>query len=182
VREFIDAHPDVDPVSAGRARLAGLRVVEPAVAADELPAPEPTGPVRVVPSFGGAVAEPLANDAEALPEPSFAGPGGQSDYAPIDARPAVAESEDELLPEDPPIEETIDPAEPADATPSEHDATESDPLVESDGEAEIDIEPDPRAKAGGQLLWNGLIVVAVGLAVFALIITLMALAGVERIF
>jgi hypothetical protein len=178
VREFIEAHPDVDPVSAGRAPVAGLRVVE--VVAIDAPA-ELQGPTRVVPGFGGPRAEPLDDTAQ-LPEPSFAGPGGQTQYSPIEA--PTAEAEDDIEADDPTIEEIVAPAEPGDATPSEHDATESDPLIEPDEEAEIDIEPDPRARAAGgpiDLVWTGMFWASVGLAAFALIVTVLALTGLERI-
>lgn len=149
VREFIEAHPYVDPVSTGRARVAGLRVVEPSASVEELPAPEPTGPVRVVPGFGGAIAEPIADETDQLPEFSFAGPGGQAAYAPIEARPAIAVVEPE--------------PEPAEEPP-----------------AESLVEPD--VQAAGPLVWNALLVIGVGLAVFAIVITLMAIVGAERIF
>jgi hypothetical protein len=78
-------------------------------------------------------------------------------------------------PEDPPIERTVAPAEPADATPSEDDAESADPLVPPDEETAARRSPTT-------IVWNGLMVISIGLAGFALIVTLLALAGVQRIF
>lgn len=270
VREFIAAHPDVDPVAAGRARVAGLRVVEPAAVSEE-PAETYSGPTRLVAGFGGPVRIPVAEAAAPLPDPSFAGPGGQVQFI-AEPRPAALDAErvedpveeppveeppvEEPPAEDPPVEQTIDPAEPADATPSEHDAETADPLVPPDEEqadtrvadarpenepvvrvvepvvrvvepvvrvvepvVEPEPHPEPEPEPAAQpspivvaapladsappaiaaaaapavapaavrhtpshLLWNGLLWISVGLAVFAVVVTVLALAGVDRIF
>src|SRR3954447_7272249 len=137
VRAYIDAHPESEAGPAERPRAAELRVVEPETIrpdiADE-PAPEIwTGPTRVVTGFTGPVVERIEEgDAGDPPHASFAGPGGQAEYAPIEPR-ALDASETDVpdVPDDPPNEATIDPAEPADATPSEHDAETADPLIPS---------------------------------------------------
>jgi len=169
VREFIDAHPD--SAGAGRAERAGqaaLRVVEPAAVVAPAEREERyDGPTRTVPGFGGPSVERVAAESEALPFPSFAGPGGQVS---IVVEPRADSAPD---PEDPSIEQDIAPAEPADATPSEHDAEEPAPPVE---------ESEPAAAAlGGAVVWGALSVVSVGLAVFALIVTVLAIAGMDRI-
>jgi Putative zinc-finger len=79
VRDFLETHPESAAGPAERTRVAELRVVEPAVV--EEPEPETwTGPTRVVPGFGGPVVEPARGDAE-LAHLSFAGPGGQTEFA-----------------------------------------------------------------------------------------------------
>jgi Putative zinc-finger len=155
VRAFIEAHPESAGAGpAERARPAELRVVEPAVAE-----PEPqvwTGPTRVVPSFGGPLVEPLVDGHGELAVAAFAGPGGQAPYAPIEPRAPRVEAEPDE--DEPPLER--EPAE---------------PLIPPD-EDRVD------ARGAGQLIWNGLMVVSVGLAVFALIVTLLAIVGVNHIF
>jgi hypothetical protein len=176
VREFIDAHPE--SADAGPAERAGaaLRVVEPVqVAAEEpAPAPEPEpaydGPTRTVPGFGGPLVERVSEAAPELPHLSFAGPGGQS---PIVIEPGAEKpsERDDDQPADPTIEQDIAPAEPADATPSEHDAEDPEPPVEE------------RDKAlATSLVWGTLTAASVGLAICALVITLLAVAGMDRIF
>jgi hypothetical protein len=137
VRAFIEAHPEAEGAGpAERPRAAELRVIETSV---EQPAQDTwTGPTRIVPGFGGALAEPLHAGADELPHAGFAGPGGQAEYAPVERE------EDE-----PSVDETIAPAEP--------DAV--------------------------SLVWGSLTLVSVGLAIFALVVTVLAVAGgLERIF
>jgi uncharacterized membrane protein len=125
------------------------------------------GPTRTVPGFGGPAVERVVAESEALPFPSFAGPGGQ---VAIVVEPRAESVPD---PEDPSIEQEIAPAEPADATPSEHDAEEPAPPVE---------ESDPEAATlGASVVWGALTLVSVSLAVFALIVTVLAIAGMDRI-
>jgi uncharacterized membrane protein len=144
-----------------------LRVVEPASVEEPESAPVYTGPTRTVPGFGGPVLERIDEHALELPAPSFAGPGGQVE---IVVEPRAESAPD---PEDPTIEQDIAPAEPADATPSEHDAEEPAPPVE---------ESEPAAAAlGASVVWGALTLVSVGLAVFALIVTVLAIAGMDRI-
>jgi hypothetical protein len=168
VREFVDAHPDsVGAGPAERPGVAALRVVEPPSVEEPEPAAVYTGPTRTVPGFGGPVLERIDEDAHELPAPSFAGPGGQVE---IIVEPRAESAPD---PEDPTIEQDIAPAEPADATPSEHDAEEPAPPVE---------ESEPAAAAlGASVVWGALTLVSVGLAVFALIIIVLAIAGMDRI-
>ena len=172
VRAFIAAHPHAEAAGpAERPRAAELRVIEAATV--EQPAPEVwTGPTRVVPGFGGPVVEPLRDGAVALPAPCFAGPGGETEPKPAPPDP------DE--PMDPPNEATIAPAEPADATPSEHDAETADPLVPVDEPAALTEHPD--ASVAASLAWGTLTWLSVGLAVFALVVTLLAIVGLQRIF
>jgi predicted DNA-binding protein (UPF0251 family) len=180
VREFIEAHPESAAAGpAERARVAELRVVE----ANVIEEPEPdvwTGPTRIVPGFAGPVVEAAVGESEPLSHIGFAGPGGQAEYSF-----AHAETSEPSEPEDPTIEEEIAPAEPGDATPSEHDAETFDPLVPPDEEAAPVVHPDePNVLApttGARFFWNALIVVSVGLAVCALILVLLAVAGVERV-
>jgi putative zinc finger protein len=174
VREFIDLHPESAGAGpAGRTGVAELRVVAVAEAVE----PRYDGPTRTVPGFGGPVLEPVGADSAELPFPSFAGPGGQSEIA-VEPRaeiaPAtVAETE---LPPDPTIEQDVAPAEPADATPSEHDAETPDPPVEPAPSDEASVVP------ATTLVWGALTLVSVGLATFALVITVLAIAGMGRIF
>jgi putative zinc finger protein len=162
VREFIDAHPEsADAGPAERAGTAALRMVEPVQVAEE-PEPAYDGPTRTVPGFGGPSLERGEQD---LPIPSFAGPGGQSEIV------AEPRAETPSEPEDPTIEQDIAPAEPADATPSEHDAEDPEPPVEENEKA-----------LGTSLVWGTLTVASVGIAIFALVITVLAIAGMDRIF
>ena len=168
VRNFIDAHPEAAGDAGPAERpAAALRVVEP-VAVEP---PRYEGPTRIVAAFGGVVAEP---DEGTLPVASFAGPGGQVEIRvelpSISAAPEAEPQADEL-PADPPLDADIPPAEPADATPSEDDAEAPEPPVE-----------DAEAFKPVNLVWGTLTAVSVGLAVFALIITVLALSGVERLF
>jgi hypothetical protein len=72
------------------------------------------------------------------------------------------------LPADPPLDDDIPPAEPADTTPSEHDAEDPEPPVE-DSESV-------------SLVWGTLTALSVGLAIFALVVTVLAIGGLERLF
>jgi hypothetical protein len=170
VREFIDAHPEsADAGPAERAGGAALRVVEPVQVAKE-PEPEPAydGPTRTVPGFGGPLVEPVAETSPDLPHLSFAGPGGQSEIV-VEPRAEKPSEPDE--PADPTIEQDIAPAEPADATPSEHDAEDPEPPV-----------ADPDKALASSAVWGTLTLASVGLAMFALVITVLAIAGMDRIF
>jgi hypothetical protein len=145
-------------------------VVEPVQVA-EAPEPEPAydGPTRTVPGFGGPLLEPVADTAQELPRVSFAGPGGQSELVVLEPRAETPSEPDE--PADPTIEQDIAPAEPADATPSEHDAEGPEPPVE-----------DPDKALASSAVWGTLTLASVGLAMFALVITVLAIAGMDRIF
>src|SRR4029079_8453821 len=70
------------------------------------------------------------------------------------------------LPEDPPLDDDIAPSEPADTTPSEEDAERPDPPVED---------------AAGSLVWGTLTALSVGFAIFALVLTVLALSGLDRV-
>jgi hypothetical protein len=170
VREFVEAHPASADAGPAERVGAALRVVEPVQVADE-PEPEPAydGPTRTVPSFGGPLREPVAEDAAELPRLGFAGPGGQSEFVVLEPRAQTPSEPDE--PEDPTIEQDIAPAEPADATPSEHDAEEPEPPVEETSKA-----------LATTLVWGTLTAASVGLAIFALAVTVLAIAGMDRIF
>jgi anti-sigma factor RsiW len=157
VRDFIDAHPHTAGAGPAERPAATLRVVAPVVAA-----PAYVGPTHTVASFGGVAVKRGEAD---LPIVSFAGPGGQVAIR-VEA-PRVPDPEE--LPPDPPLDDDVPPAEPADATPSEHDADEPDPPVEE-------------SAASIPLVWGTLTVLSVGLAVFALVITVLALSGLDRVF
>jgi Putative zinc-finger len=162
VREFVDAHPHTAGAGPAERPVAALRVVEPVVVARVY-----EGPTRVVPAFSGVVSQP--DEGAPLPHSSFAGPGGQVEIR-VELGPVAVEREE--LPEDPPLDADVPPAEPADATPSEHDAEEPEPPVE---ETETAVGP-------ATLVWGGLTVVSVGLAVFALVITVLAVYGLAGLF
>jgi hypothetical protein len=147
VRQFIDAHPHTAGAGPADRPAATLRVVE-ALAVE----PVYDGPTRVAPSFGGVSVEP---DEGELPRFSFAGPGGQVEIV-------VEVPEPTELPEDPPFDDDIPPSEPADTTPSEHDAERPDPPVEDDAQSI-------------SLVWGTLTALSVGLAVLALVLTVLAL-------
>ena len=189
VREFIDAHPHAPEAGPADRPVATLRVVEPVVVAE----PVFEGPTRTVAAFAGVALEP---DDGQLPYISFAGPGGQ-----VEMRPPVADlrtaGESELpgadeLPADPPLDDDVPPSEPADTTPSEHDAEDAEPPIEeSEPAAQIEPLDDPETAVAppaasllspATLVWGGLTLVSVGLAVFALVITVLALSGVQHIF
>ena len=166
VREFIDLHPESAGAGPAERPAASLRVVEP-VAVHE---PVFDGPTRTVAGFAGFVTEA---DKGELPIISFAGPGGQ--IAIHVELPARAADEHEVpdpdeLPADPPLDADVPPAEPADATPSEDDAEAPEPPVEQS------------ALTPASLVWGTLTAVSVGLAVFALVITVLAISGVDHIF
>jgi hypothetical protein len=165
VREFVDAHPEATYAGpAERAGAAALRVVEPVQVAEE-PEPAYDGPTRTVPGFGGPVIEPAPGRAPELPYVGFAGPGGQSEIV-VEPR-----GETPSEPEDPTIEQEIAPAEPADATPSEHDAEDPEPPVEDNDKA-----------LAASLVWGTLTLASVGLASFALVIAVLAIAGMATAF
>lgn len=183
VRDYIEAHPEAAGDAGPAERpAAALRVVEP-VAVEP---PRYTGPTRIVAAFGGVVAEP---DEGTLPVISFAGPGGQVEIR-VELAARVPDADE--LPGDPPLDADVAPAEPADATPSEHDAEEPEPPVEDGEPAAVVIPlPDPAAAVApaaasvlspGNLVWGTLTLVSVGLAVFALVVTVLAISGVERLF
>jgi hypothetical protein len=155
VREFIDAHPHTAGAGPAERPVATLRVVEP-VAVE----PAYDGPTHTVASFAGVSVQRGEAD---LPLLSFAGPGGQVEIR-IEA-PRVPNPDE--LPEDPPFDDDIPPAEPADTEPSEHDAEDPEPPVEETESV--------------SLVWGTLTVLSVGLAIFALVITVLALSGLDRI-
>src|SRR3954454_23722920 len=156
VREFIDLHPE--SAGAGGAErsapVAALRVVEAVI----VETPVYDGPTRTVIGFAGLTVE--LDDGADLPEPSFAGPGGQSEIRVDPPRDETVPEADDL-PEDPPLDDDIPPSEPADTTPSEEDAESPNPPVE-----------DASAVA---LVWGTLTALSVGLAIFALVLTVLAL-------
>ena len=162
VREFIEAHPESAGAGpAERPATATLRVVEPVV----VDTPTYDGPTRIAAGFAGALV--LPDDGE-LPLPSFAGPGGQTEIQTEVRRAEHVPSQDELD-EDPPLDDDVQPSEPADTTPSEHDADTAEPPVEN-------------AFSPATLVWGSLTLVSVGLAVAALVLTVLALSGVDHIF
>ena len=149
VRDFIDAHPHAAGAGPAERPAATLRVVAPVVAE-----PVYDGPTHTVTGFGGVS---IVRGAPDLPVLSFAGPGGQ-----VEIRDEAPE-----LPEDPPLDDDIPPSEPADTTPSEHDAEDPDPPVEDAAAASV-IQP-------ANLVWGTLTALSVGLAIFALVLTVLAL-------
>lgn len=158
VRSFIDAHPHAAGAGPAERPAATLRVVEPVVTE-----PAYDGPTHTVAGFGGVL---VARGEAELPVLSFAGPGGQVEIV-VEA-PRVPDPDE--LPADPPFDDDIPPAEPADTTPSEHDAEDPEPPVE-----------DAPAAADASLIqpatpvWGTLTALSVGLATFALVLTLLAL-------
>ena len=191
VREFIDLHPDSAGAGPADRPVAALRVVEPVAVAE----PVFEGPTRVVAGSAGALVEP---DTGSLPIISFAGPGGQVEIRielPAPQAPAAEEQripDADELPADPPLDDDVAPAEPADTTPSEHDAETDEPPVDED-EPAARIVPliDPAEEVApvvasalnpSVLVWGTLTLFSVGLAIFALVITVAALMGVDRIF
>jgi Putative zinc-finger len=156
VRDFIDAHPHTAGAGPAERPAATLRVVEPV-----LVEPAYDGPTHTVASFAGvSVQRGEAN----LPIVSFAGPGGQVEIR-VEA-PHVPDLDE--LPEDPPLDDDVTPAEPADTTPSEHDAEDPDPPVEE--------------TQGVSLVWGTLSFLSVGIAIFALVVTVAAVLGLDRVF
>ena len=193
VREFIDLHPQSAGAGPADRPAAALRVVEPVAVAE----PVYEGPTRIVLGAAGAHREP---DEGTLPIASFAGPGGQveirielpaSDAPAADAEERRVPDADDL-PADPPLDDDIPPSEPADTTPSEHDAEDAEPPVDEDEPvAQIIPLPDPAEEVAplaasvlnsSVLVWGTLTFVSVGLAIFALVVTVAALMGVDRIF
>jgi Putative zinc-finger len=156
VRDFIGAHPHTAGAGPAERPAATLRVVEPAVVESHS-----GGPTHVATGFAGVRVERGEVD---LPVLSFAGPGGQVEIR-VEA-PRVPDLDE--LPEDPPLDDDVPPAEPGDTSPSEHDAEDADPPVEETEDV--------------SLVWGTLSAVSVGLAVFALVITVLALSGLGRIF
>jgi Putative zinc-finger len=160
VREFIDTHPHTAGAGPAERPAAVLRVVEPVVAE-----PVYDGPTHRVAGFGGVSVE---RGDGGLPMLSFAGPGGQVEIH-VEA-PRVPEPDE--MPEDPPLDDDIPPAEPADTTPSEHDAEDPEPPLEDIAASLI----QPAA-----LVWGTLSALSVVLAVVALVIAVLALSGLGRI-
>src|SRR4051812_35192172 len=167
VRQFIDLHPESAGAGPADRPVAALRVVAPVVIEE----PAYDGPTRIVAGFAGVTSEP---DEGTLPILSFAGPGGQ-----VEIRVEVPDADE--LPADPPLDDDIPPSEPADTTPSEEDAERAEPPVEdSDPAASGIVLPALNPAA---LVWGTLTLVSVGLAVFALVITVLALSGsIDRLF
>jgi hypothetical protein len=157
VRDFIDRHPHTAGAGPAERPAATLRVVEPVVLE-----PVYDGPTHTVASFAGVSI--LRGEAE-LAILSFAGPGGQVEIR-VEA-PHVPDPDE--LPEDPPLDDDVPPAEPGDASPSEHDAEDPEPPVEDTDAQSV------------SLVWGTLTLLSVGLAVFALVITVLALAGLDRV-
>jgi hypothetical protein len=161
VRGFIEAHPHTTGAGPAERPAATLRVVEP-VAVE----PAYDGPTHNVASFAGVAVERGEAD---LPLVSFAGPGGQVEIRvemPRVEAPHVPEPDE--LPEDPPFDDDIPPAEPADTSPSEHDADDEEPPVEEETQ-------------GIAIVWGTLSALSVGLAIFALVVTALALAGLQQL-
>jgi putative zinc finger protein len=157
VREFIDAHPHTAGAGPAERPAATLRVVAPLVVE-----PVYDGPTHTVTSFAGVSTQ---RGEAGLPILSFAGPGGQVEIR-VEA-PRVPDPDE--LPPDPPLDDDIPEAEPADTSPSEHDADSPDPPVEEDTQAV-------------SLVWGTLSALSVGLAIFALVITVLAISGLDRVF
>jgi hypothetical protein len=155
VRDFIDAHPHTAGAGPAERPSATLRVVEP-VALE----PAYDGPTHTAAGFAGVRVERGQAD---LPALSFAGPGGQVEIR-VEA-PRVPDPDE--LPEDPPLDDDVPPAEPADTTPSEHDAEDTEPPVEE--------------TEAVSLTWGTLTALSVGLATIALVIAVLALAGLGRV-
>src|SRR3954452_13100704 len=181
VREFIDLHPESEGAGPADRPAAALRVVEPVAIAE----PVFEGPARIVAGFAGTAGEP---DEGTLPIASFAGPGGQVEIRAEEHRVPDADE----LPADPPLDDDIPPAEPADTSPSEHDAETDEPPVDDDEPAaEVIPFPNPAEVVApvaaslinpSTLVWGTLTAFSVALAIFALVVTLAAVMGVERIF
>jgi hypothetical protein len=149
-------------------------VVEPVVVE-----PAYTGPTHAVASFAGVAVKRGEVD---LPIIAFAGPGGQVEIrveTPRAEAPHVPDPDE--LPPDPPLDDDVPPAEPGDASPSEHDAEDPDPPVEDSDEALADAA-SPSLIQPAALVWGTLTFLSVGLAIFALVITVLALSGLDRVF
>ena len=101
---------------------------------------------------------------------SFAGPGGQVEIVTEHALRGGAGPQVE--PGDPTIEQDVAPAEPADATPSEHDAEDEEPPVDDSASASL----------ATNLVWGALTLASVSLAILALVVTVLAIAGMDRVF
>jgi hypothetical protein len=161
VLDFIEAHPHTSGAGPAERPPATLRVVEPVVVE-----PVYDGPTYTVASFAGVAVKRGEAD---VPLVSFAGPGGQVELRvelPRVEAPRVPEPDE--LPEDPPFDDDIPPAEPADTSPSEHDAEDENPPVEEETQ-------------GVSLVWGTLTALSVGLAVVALLVTALALTGLQRL-
>jgi hypothetical protein len=160
VRDFTDAHPDIVDAGPAERPVTALRVVEAVVVE-----PLYERPNRAVASFSGLVLEP--DEGAPLPDVSFSGPGGRVEVrtgATEKKEPAVEPDE---LPPDPPYDDDIPPSEPADTTPSEHDAEDPTPPVE---ETEGAISP-------ATLVWGGLTVIPLSLAIVALAVAILVVSG-----
>jgi hypothetical protein len=151
------------------------------------------GPLRTVAGFDGVGTEP---DEGELPKASFAGPGGQAENR-IEVAAATTDDEKvpdaDQLPEDPPLDDDVSPAEPADTSPSEHDAEDDEPPVD-DTEAAAELVPldDPAEIVApavasaltvdpAPLVWGTLSFVSVALATIALVLVVLAL-SVQNVF
>ena len=156
VRDFMDAHPHAAGAGPAERPAATLRVVAPVAAEAAY-----DGPTHTATGFGGVLLQRGEADVPVL---SFAGPGGQVEIR-VEA-PRVPDPDE--LPEDPPLDDDIAPAEPADTEPSEHDADTPEPPVEETNDV--------------SLVWGTLTALSVGLAIFALVITVLALSGLDRVF
>jgi hypothetical protein len=154
VREFIDAYPDSAGAGpAERGGQAALRVVEPAAVVEPAEQEERyDGPTRTVPGFDGPALERIAGESEPLPFPSFAGPGGQVAIV-VEPRKLQIVAPEPPAPE-PPAQEPPAPAPEGEAGPVELAAS---------------------------VVWGALSAASVALAVFALIVTVLAIAGMDRI-
>src|SRR3954454_4469487 len=184
VRDFIDLHPHTAGAGPAERPAATLRVVEPVVSE-----PVYDGPTHTAASFAGVSVQ--RGEAE-LPVLSFAGPGGQVEI-PAEA-PRVPDPDE--LPADPPLDDDVPPAEPADATPSEHDAEDAEPPVEDDAVAIAVADAEPPVEEieppvdeivaaliqPANLIWGTLSVLSVGLATVALVIMVLALSVLGRAF
>src|SRR3954452_16795650 len=146
VREFIDLHPQSAGAGPADRPAAALRVVEPIV----VEAPAYDGPTRMVAGFAGVTLEPGEDE---LPSFSFAGPGGQTAIEPIVSE-RVPDADE--LPADPPLDDDIPPAEPADTTPSEHDAEDVEPPVEQSEPAALVAPVTAPALTPAALVWGTL--------------------------
>jgi hypothetical protein len=129
-------------------------VVEPATVVEPAEQEERyDGPTRTVPGFGGPALERVVGQSEPLPFPSFAGPGGQ-----------VA------IVVEPPKLQIVAPEAPA-----------PDPAPEPEPAPAPAPDPAPVSERAASAVWGALTAVSVGLAVFALIVTVLAIAGMDRI-
>ena len=192
VRDFIAAHPHTADAGPAERPAAVLRVVEP-----EVVEPVHDRPKRAVASFGGLAVEPddgapLPDVSFAGPDgqvdmmgearPTAAETEERRGEVPRTAAeteeprgevPTTATeteepaAEPDALPPDPPVDDDIPPSEPADTTPSEHDAEEPNPPVEETESAVSHAMP----------VWGGLNVIPLSLAVVVLALVVLAVSG-----